>query len=90
MKNLYSILFAAASMMPLSASAGFDLPEENSVLQSEDYGYRLEKNYDFVGVTLMVSQCPYLAMAVLSLLQTKQISSLTALLMSFKLPHLWK
>ena len=49
MKNLYSILFAAASMMPLSASAGFDLPEENSVLQSEDYGYRLEKNYDFVG-----------------------------------------
>lgn len=49
MRNLYSILFAAMTFVPLTASAGFDLPEENAVLESEEYGYRLEKNYDFVG-----------------------------------------
>lgn len=49
MRNLYSILFAAMTFVPLTASAGFDLPEENAVLESEEYGYSLEKNYDFVG-----------------------------------------
>ena len=39
MRNLYSILFAAMTFVPLTASAGFDLPEENAVLESEEYGY---------------------------------------------------
>ena len=49
MKKLYALVVSAMLMLvPAIAHAwSFDLPEENEVLQSEDYNLRLYKNFDF-------------------------------------------
>lgn len=53
MRKFYSLIaFAALGLVSLTANAQFTVPEENEVLQSEDYNYRLYKNVDFNGKTI--------------------------------------
>lgn len=50
MKRFYSKMIALVAMMCVTLTAGawsFDLPEDNTVLQSEEYNMRLYKNMDF-------------------------------------------
>lgn len=53
MRKFYSLIaFAALSLVSLTANAQFTVPEENEILQSEAYNYRLYKNVDFNAKTI--------------------------------------
>ena len=51
MRKIYSLIASVAmGLFSLTANAAYDIPEENEVLQSEAYNYRLYKNVNFVGL----------------------------------------